>query len=86
MDIDDIDLAELAASIQRHVPPNDPPVGYLRGRAYFRDVISHELRCSEVEAEQLVETLEINGYLRFLGDPSSRSEAESRWSILPHVP
>lgn len=86
MDIDDIDLAELAASIQRHIPPNDPPVGYLRGRAYFRDVISHELRCSEVEAEQLVETLETNGYLRFLGDPSSRSQAESRWSILPHVP
>ncbi|BDG08086.1 hypothetical protein [Anaeromyxobacter paludicola] len=86
MDIDDIDLAELAASIQRHIPPNEPPVGYLRGRSYFRDVISHELRCSEMEAEQLVDTLEANGYLRFLGDPSMRSEAESRWSILPHVP
>lgn len=86
MDLEQIDLEDLARRIRRHVPPNDPPVGYLRGRSYFRDVVAHELHCSDLEAEQLVDTLEVNGYLRFEGDPSERSVADSRWQIDPHVP
>jgi hypothetical protein len=84
--IEDIDLLDLAERIKQHIPPNDPPVGYLRGRSYFRDVVAHELGCSELEAEELVDTLEMHGYLRFAGDPSVRSRAESRWDIDPHVP
>lgn len=85
--IEDIDLLDLAERIRRHIPVGEPPVGYLRGRAYFRDVIVHELGCSELEAEDLVETLQMNGYLRFTGDPSVRSRAtESRWEVDPHVP
>ena len=72
MSLDDVDLSDLAERIRRHIPPTEPPVGYLRGRSYFRDVIVHELRCSELEAEVLVDTLEMNGYLRFEGDPSAR--------------
>jgi len=86
MSIEDVDLAELADRIRRHIPPNEPPVGYLRGRSYFRDVITHELGCSELEAEELVDTMEMNGYLRFEGDPSARSRAESRWTVVSHVP
>ena len=86
VDIESIDLEELARMIRRHIPPNEPPVGYLRGRSYFRDVVAHALQCSDVEAEQLVDTLEMNGYLHFQGDPSERSVADSRWDILPHVP
>jgi hypothetical protein len=81
MDIERIDLAEVAALIRRHIPPGDPPVGYLRGRSYFRDVLVSELRCSDVEAERLVDTLEMHGYLRFEGDPAERSVADSRWDI-----
>lgn len=81
VDLESIDLAELTESIRRHIPPNDPPVGYLRGRSYFRDVVAQALRCSDVEAEDLVDTLEANGYLRFLGDPSERSVADSRWEL-----
>jgi competence protein ComEC len=84
--IEDIDLLEVADRIRRHIPVNEPPVGYLRGRSYFRDVIVHELGCSELEAEALVDTLEMNGYLRFTGDPAVRSRAESRWDVDPHVP
>ena len=86
MDLEDIDLSDLAERIRRHIPPTEPPVGYLRGRSYFRDVIAHELHCSDVDAERLVDTLENNGYLRFEGDPSQRSRAESRWIVSPHVP
>jgi hypothetical protein len=86
LDLANIDLEELARAIRRHVPPNEPPVGYLRGRSYFRDVVAHELRCSDLEAEELVDTLEANGYLKFEGDPSQPSVADSRWNIDPHVP
>ena len=86
MSIDDLDLADVADRIRRHIPPTEPPVGYLRGRSYFRDVLAHEYGCSELEAEELVDTLEMNGYLVFQGDPSERSLAESRWRVVPHVP
>ncbi|HEY6098720.1 MAG TPA: hypothetical protein VIW03_04785 [Anaeromyxobacter sp.] len=86
MRIEDIDLLEVAERIRRHIPMGEPPVGYLRGRSYFRDVVVHEFDCSELEAEELVDTLEMNGYLRFTGDPSVRSRAESRWEVDPHVP
>jgi hypothetical protein len=81
VDFEELDLAAVARLIREHIPPNDPPVGYLRGRGYFRDLLVHELRCSEGEAEDLVDTLEMNGYLRFLGDPSAPSVADSRWQI-----
>ncbi len=84
--IEDIDLRDVAERIREHIPVGEPPVGYLRGRSYFRDVLVHELDCSELEAEELVDTLELNGYLRFTGDPSVRSRAESRWEVDPHVP
>ncbi len=84
MDLSNVDLAEVAALIRRHIPPGEPPVGYLRGRSYFRDVLTHELGCSDLEAEDLVDTLEMNGFLHFQGDPAERSEAESRWTIDPH--
>jgi hypothetical protein len=86
MNMEGIDLAEVAARIEQHIPQGEPPVGYLRGHSYFRDVLVHELRCSDLEAEDLVDTLEMNGYLRFLGDPAARSQAESRWVVFPHVP
>jgi competence protein ComEC len=82
--IEDLDLEDVAERLRRHIPEGEPPVGYLRGRSYFRDVLSHELGCSELEAEELVDTLEMNGYLKFEGDPSIRSRAESRWDIDPH--
>jgi hypothetical protein len=86
LDVERIDLEDLAKRIQRHVPVGEPPVGYLRGRSYFRDVVARELRCSDLEAEELVDTLEVNGYLKFQGNPSEPSVADSRWQIDPHVP
>jgi hypothetical protein len=86
MRFEDIDLAELALTLRQHVSKSEPPVGYLQGRSYFRDVIANMLRCSDVEAEELVDTLEINGYLRFEGDPSRRSLADNYWDILSGPP
>lgn len=81
MSREDFDLPSLADLIRRHIPANEPPVGYLRGRSYFRDVVREALNVSDLEAEELVDTLELRGYLRFRGDPSERSQAESRWDV-----
>jgi hypothetical protein len=84
--MEDVDLMSLAQRLRDRIPPTEPPVGYLRGRSYFRDLVQAELGCSDLEAEELVDTLEMNGYLKFLGDPSIRSRAESRWDVDPHQP
>ncbi|WP_373049225.1 hypothetical protein [Vulgatibacter sp.] len=80
MDPESIDLAALAEELRRYFY-EDPPVGYLRGRTAFRDAIVDRLGCSSVEAEQLVETLELRGFIRFDGDTSRRAEADAAWMI-----
>ena len=81
--MDDIDLEALTNELHgtlRHAEP----VGYLRGKALMRDVLVHSKGYSELEAEELIDTMELRGYLHFLGDPSERSEAESHWDFNPH--
>lgn len=77
-----IDLAELARALQGWFG-GDPPVGYLRGKALLRDALVEERGFSALEAEELVDTLELNGFLRFLGDPSHRSVADAPWEVRP---
>ena len=81
---DDLDLQQLTAELKAHLAPGEP-VGYLRGKALMRDVRVHMKRFSELEAEDLVDTLEMQGFLRFLGDPSERSVADAHWEISPHA-
>ena len=57
------------------------PVGYLRGKAKMRDALVDLHGFSQLEAESVVDTLELQGYLHFLGDPRAPSEAESRWDF-----
>jgi hypothetical protein len=62
--VEEIDLAALSRAIRVRLG-HEVAAGYLRGRTAIRDAIVEELRCSEYEAEQLVETLELNGFVRF---------------------
>jgi hypothetical protein len=80
---EELDLRELTEELRAKVAPGEP-VGYLRGKAYFRDVLVHEKGFSELEAEEVIDTLELQGFLRFQGDPAERSQAESHWDIRPH--
>jgi hypothetical protein len=77
---EEVDLAELTESLRRELRPGEP-VGYLRGKSLMRDVLVARSGYSVLEAEELVDTLEMRGYLRFLGDPSERSVADSHWAI-----
>ena len=77
---EDIDLQELTHSLRMALKPGDP-VGYLRGKSLMRDVLVHDRGYSELEAEELIDTLELQGYLHFLGDPTERSVADSHWEM-----
>ncbi len=80
---DDLDLQQLTLELKSKLGHGEP-VGYLRGKSLMRDVLVHSHRYSDLEAEELIDTLELQGFLRFLGDPSSRSVADAHWEISPH--
>jgi hypothetical protein len=80
---EDFDLHELAGVLKQRLAEG-PPLGYLRGKALMRDVLAQERGLSSLEAEELVDTLELNGFLHFMGDPSERSVADAPWEIEPH--
>lgn len=81
---EDIDLRELAGTLKQRLSEG-PPLGYLRGKALMRDVLAQERGLSSLEAEELVDTLELNGFLHFLGDPTERSVADAPWDIEPRA-
>ncbi|MDB4971337.1 MAG: hypothetical protein JWN44_7026 [Myxococcales bacterium] len=62
--VEDIDLRDLAGAIRRRYG-STLYTSYLRGKTVMRDAIESELRCSAYQAEELVETLEMMGYVRF---------------------
>ncbi len=80
---DDLDLQQLTAQLKSALGPGEP-VGYLRGKSLMRDMLVTMKGFSELEAEELIDTLELRGFLRFLGDPTERSIADSHWEISPH--
>jgi len=81
---EDLDLRQLTADLKSALGPGEP-VGYLRGKSMMRDMLVHMKGFSELEAEELIDTLELRGFLRFLGDPSERSVADALWEITPHA-
>jgi hypothetical protein len=62
--VEDIDLSRLAGGIRRRYGRH-LYASYLRGKTVMRDCVTEQLGCSTYEAEQLVETLEMMGYVRF---------------------
>jgi hypothetical protein len=77
---EDLDLVQVAHEIKAALLPGEP-IGYLRGKSLMRNVLVQHSGFSELEAEELIDTMELRGILRFLGDPAEPSHAESRWRI-----
>ena len=80
---EDLDLRQLTADLKHMLAPGEP-IGYLRGKALMRDMLVDTKGFSQYEAEELIDTLEARGFLRFLGDPTERSVADAHWEISPH--
>lgn len=77
---EETDLAQLAAELMRVFAAN-PPKGYLPGRTLLRDAIASRLNCSQLEAEQLVDTMKSRGFLRYEGAASTGIDDMNPWTI-----
>lgn len=82
---EDLDLRQLTAELKDVLGHGEPVVGYLRGKSLMRDMLVEMKGFSELEAEELIDTLELRGFLRFLGDPAERSVADAPWEFTPHA-
>lgn len=77
---EDLDLSQLAQDLKTALHPGEP-VGYLRGKSLMRNILVELKGYSQLEAEELIDTMELRGFLHFLGDPSEPSRADSHWRI-----
>ena len=77
---EDLDLKTLAEELKRALGDSHP-IGYLRGKSLMRNTLVHERGFSELEAEEIIDTMELQGILHFLGDPSDRAHAHTPWDI-----
>ncbi len=81
IDVDAIDLEALAGALGRRFGTRFS-ASYHEGKSIQRDAVEAELRCSDMEAEQLVETLESQGLLRFPHLPDDTHPANrEEWEI-----
>ena len=79
--LDEIDLVVLCRGLRQRFGETLEE-DYLDGRRVLRDAVAEELGCSALEAEELVDTLEAMGLLRFprLADDTHPSQI-TRWVI-----
>ncbi len=78
--VEDVDLAQLTGALRSRLA-GSPPAGYLVGRTALRDAVTDELHCSELEAEEIVDTLVSRGFVRYQGDPAAEIDDERGWSL-----
>jgi hypothetical protein len=76
-----LDLEELRSKLAAHFG-DVRPAGYVRGKGDLRAAVVLLLSCSELEAEQLVDTLESRGIIRYEGDRREEvDQLERHWSL-----
>jgi hypothetical protein len=78
--LEEVDLAELTASLRTRLG-GAAPVGYLDGRTVLRDAVAEELCASDLEAEEIVDTLVERGFVRYQGDPRAALDDASVWLL-----
>jgi hypothetical protein len=79
--VEEIDLQALSHAVGARLG-STLEASYLRGRTAIRDAIAAHLHCSDYEAEQLVDTLELNGFVKFPHLPDETHPAgRSIWKI-----
>jgi hypothetical protein len=80
LSIEEVDLAELTEALRQRFS-GAAPAGYLDGRTALRDAVVDQLGCSELEAEDIVDTLVAQGFARYEGDPSAAWDDGRGWSL-----
>jgi hypothetical protein len=78
--VEEVDLAVLVEALSSRFG-RTPPSGYLGGRTALRDAVADELGCSDLEAEELVDTLVARGFVRYEGDPHVPEDDNRAWVL-----
>lgn len=79
--LEEIDLEKLRRQLARHFD-GAAPAGYVRGKGDLRAAVVRIEKCSEMEAEQLVDTLESRGLIRYSGERREEvDDLEHRWQL-----
>ena len=78
---EELDLNDLRRQLEERFG-DLPPVGYVQGKTDLRAAVVQLLGCSDLEAEQLVDTLEARGLIRYEGDKSEEVDVlEHCWLL-----
>lgn len=78
---EDIDLEDLRQQLSARFL-GAAPAGYVRGKGDLRAAVVAILNCSAVEAEQLVDTMEARGLIRYDGDRRDEVDRlERHWRL-----
>ncbi len=75
---EEVDLAALARALAARFR-SAPPRGYVTGRSEIRDAVVEALGCSQLQAEELVDTMASLGYACFEGSPRDEVDAMQPW-------
>ena len=79
MQIEEIDLAALAEKLDAALE-GCPAEGFVRGRTVIRDWVVEHFNCSELAAEELVDTMIGRGFLRFSGNETGSASPDA-WVV-----
>lgn len=78
---EDIDLEQLRRKLLAQFS-GAAPAGYVRGKGDLRAAVVAVLECSALEAEQLVDTMEARGLIRYEGDRQEEvDQLERHWDL-----
>lgn len=75
---EEVDLAVLTRQLKTRFAEL-PPQGYVLGRSEIRDAVVEILGCSQLQAEELVDTMISLGYARFEGSPGDEVDEMQPW-------
>ena len=78
LQVEEVDLDELTGALLERFAVA-APVGYLVGRTVIRDGVSGALGCSDLEAEQIVDTMIARGFVHYDGDPTTSEDEVRPW-------
>ena len=77
LELEQIDLATVTRQLRRRC--GEVVVGFVEGRTVLRDALVDQLDCSQLEAEDLVETLIARGFV--VRERSEEEPGVSQWRI-----
>jgi hypothetical protein len=75
-----LDLARVAVELAQTFA-GSPPLGYLPGRTQMRDAVVRMLGCSQLRAEEIVDTMIARGMLTYEGSASGNVDDLMPWRI-----